>query len=82
MGKDVEKEKWERDLQRIGKTEGPRGNPGGDGKDKEKDEEGKKSFARISEAQMRQEDLERDDGKSQLYGWEKRKCVGRVAFQV
>lgn len=30
---------------------------------------------------MRQEDLERDDGKSQLYGMEKRKCVRRVGLK-
>lgn len=30
---------------------------------------------------MRQEDLERDDGKSQLYGWEKRKCVRGVGLK-
>lgn len=30
---------------------------------------------------MRQEALEGDDGKSQLYGWEKRKRVKRVCFR-
>lgn len=54
------------DLQRVGKAEGPRGNVRGDGKDKEKDEDGKKSLAR-----MRQEALERDDGNSQLCEREK-----------
>lgn len=43
----------------LGKTEGPQGNLRGDGKDKEQDEEGKESLAR-----MWQEGLERDDGKS------------------
>lgn len=45
----MSKKKNERDLQRAGKTARLRGNPRGDGKDKEKDEEGKRSFARISE---------------------------------
>lgn len=43
------KEKWEGDLQRVGKMESPQGNPRREDKDKEKDEERKKSFARISE---------------------------------
>lgn len=33
------------DLQRVGKAEGPRGDVKGDGKDKGKDEDGKKSLA-------------------------------------
>ena len=34
---------------RLGKTERPPGNPRGDGKDKENDEEGKESYAWILE---------------------------------